>query len=188
MSILKANKRVFQVLLLGLCFSLAACFGGVKNSGKVRGYEPPGRILMQKSFYQVGTLPGSWQRLNLKGAKSVAFYNESHGATLSTAAFCDQAFNDSPLKMLTRHLFPGLEDLEILHQESLKIDGRGALRTWVKASLDGVLMDLDLVVIKKDACLFDFFLIYPTALAVPAQRSVERDFEAFFKGFRFRGF
>ncbi|MCB1215617.1 MAG: hypothetical protein KDK66_09115 [Deltaproteobacteria bacterium] len=165
---------------------LASCLGGVKNSGKVRGYEP-GRVLMKKSFYEVGEVSSDWQLFKLQSA-TVAFYHQDSGSTMATAAFCDQAYNDSPLKMLTKHLFPGLQNLEISHQESFSIDHREALRTWASAKLDGVRVDLDLVVIKKDACLFDFFLIHQGSLPVEIQREVRKDFEEFFKGFVFRGF
>ncbi|HEY0710327.1 MAG TPA: hypothetical protein VGG33_26195, partial [Polyangia bacterium] len=45
-----------------------------------------------------------------------------------------------------------------LARARLPIDGRAALRTRLQGSLDGVPIDLDLVVLKKDGCTYDLQL------------------------------
>ena len=41
------------------------------------------------------------------------------------------------------------------------MDGREALRTVARAKLDGVPRELELVVLKKDGCVYDFALVAP---------------------------
>ncbi len=163
------------------CLLLMACFGGVKKTGKVVGYEP-GKVLTKKGSYQVGLLPDSWYRINLDQAM-VAFRNDPLKSTISTDSFCDQAYDDSSLAMLTRHLFSGLQDIKTLQEQAMTLHGRGALRTLIKASLDGVPVMVEIVVIKKDWCLFDFYLVSPSEQFAQATK----DFEIFYHGFAFSG-
>ncbi len=164
-----------------LVVSLLSCFGGVKKTGKVVGYRD-GRVLTKAGSYAVGSLGPAWQPMKI-GKAIVVFYNSELRATLSTDAFCDQAYNDSSLKQLTRHLFAGLQDLKILEEKDFILDGRGALQTSLEAKLDGIPVRVNTVVIKKDWCLFDFYLVseagnYEKAL---------QDFTTFFNGFSYSG-
>jgi hypothetical protein len=155
------------------------CFGGVRRTGKVVGYQD-GRVMTKDGFYQVGTLPVPWQRVNLEKAM-VAFYNPQLKSTISTDSFCDQAYNDSSLESLTRQLFPGLQDTKVIEQEPMMLSERGGLQTILSANLDGVPVMLNLVVVKKDWCLFDFFLVSETDYFAKASE----DFENFFRSFSF---
>jgi hypothetical protein len=171
----------FPIFLPFVVLSLISCFGGVKKTGKVTGYQP-GKVLTKKGFYRVGELSPDWERI-LKGNAMIAFRNSQFGSSIATDAFCDQAYDDSPLPMLTRHLFAGLQDLKVIKEEPFEMDGRGALRTLFQASLDGVPVKVDAVVIKKNWCLFDFYLVSPPQqyeAAAPA-------FETFYRGFSYSG-
>jgi hypothetical protein len=162
-------------------FLLSACFGGVKKTGKVIDYKP-GLVVTKKGSYQVGELSPDWYRIKL-GLAAINFRNDSFGSTISTDAYCDQAYDDAPLPSLAGHLYAGLQDIKIQSQTPLTLDRRGALRSSVKASLDGVPVQIESVVIKKDWCLFDFFLVGPperVAGAIPA-------FEHFYRGFVYDG-
>ena len=159
--------------------ALVGCFGGVQHTGKVVGYKD-GRVLTKEGFYQVGSLPPEWQRVKLDRAM-VAFYSPDLKSTISTDSFCDQAFNDSSLDSLTRHLFPGLQDTKVIDQQTMTLSDRGGLQTVMSASLDGVPVMLNLVVVKKDWCLFDFFLVSSKDYFDRASA----DFENFFRGFSF---
>jgi hypothetical protein len=171
--------RLLTWFSLFLLLGLVACFGGVKQSGKVIGYEP-GRVLTKDGFYKVGALSGDWLRI-LRGNALIAFRNNDLKSTISTDAFCDQAFDDAPLSMLTKHLFAGLQDVKVLKEQSFNLDNRGALRTLFKGSLDGVEVMIDAVVIKKDWCLFDFYLVSPSAKYAEAAPP----FTEFFQGFAY---
>lgn len=164
-----------------LVFALLACFGGVKKTGKVVDYKP-GRVFTKKGSYEVGPLPEGWYQIKL-GIAAINFRNDRLKSTISTDAFCDQAFDDAPLKALTRHLFDGLQDIKVEQEKPFMMDDRGALRTSLKASLDGVPVRIETVVVKKDWCLFDFYLVSP-----PEQFSAALpDFESFFQGFQYTG-
>lgn len=174
-------KRPFPLMVLVLCFSLSSCFGGVKKTGRVVGYKE-GRVLTKKGHYLVGPLPAAWEQINL-GKAMVAFYNPALKSTISTDSFCDQAYNDSSLKNLTQHLFPGLQDINVIEEQPFQLDRRGALKTLVDAKLDGVPVMVNIVVLKKDWCLFDFFLVSEKAYFSQAAQ----DFEVFYRGFAYTG-
>ncbi len=170
--------RAFAALLI---LGILSCFGGVKKTGKVVDYQP-GRVITKMGYYQVGELPPGWQRIKL-GAAMITLFNESLRSTIATDAFCEQAYDDSPLEMLTRHLFAGLQDIKVKEEKPFMLDGRGALRTLFSASLDGLPVTVDSVVIKKDWCLFDFFLVTPPERHAEASPA----FENFFQGFAYTG-
>ena len=175
-------RKTVQILgPLLVIFCLTACFGGVKKTGKVVGYKE-GRVLTKQGFYSVGSLSPEWERMKV-GKAVVAFYNPQLKSTISTDSFCDQAYNDSSLKNLTTHLFPGLQDTDVVDQEPFMLGGRGALQTLIKAKLDGVPVMVNIVVVKKDWCLFDFFLVSEKDYYARAAE----DFQAFYQGFSFAG-
>lgn len=178
------NRFLSLPTLWILCLTLLAfsgCFGGVRRTGKVVGYRE-GKVLTKKGFYRVGQLPPEWKRIKLEKAL-VAFYNSDLKSTIATDSFCDQAYNDSSLKNLTRHLFPGLQETKIIEEQPFMLDGREALQTVLSANMDGVPVMLNLVVVKKDWCLFDFYLVGEKEHFAPASQA----FENFFGGFVFEG-
>lgn len=172
------RKGMFWVGVILVAVTVG-CFGGVRRTGKVVGYQE-GRVLTKDGFYQVGELPPDWRRVKLDKAV-VAFYHPQLKSTISTDSFCDQAYNDSSLENLTRHLLPGLQDTKVIEQEAMTLSDRGGLQTILSAKLDGVPVMLNLVVVKKDWCLFDFFLVSEQAYFAKASE----DFEKFFRGFSF---
>ena len=134
------------------------------------------------NFYRVGPLPGGWERLRTN-ARAIAFYHPAYRATIYTDAFCGGSFSDAPDEVLIGGMVGGLQELKTLHQEPLMLDGRGALRRRMHAALDGVPLELDAMVVKKDDCLFDFLAVAP----FPADPAVRADFVAFYEGFHFGG-
>lgn len=173
-----AFKNSFGLLAL---LSLVSCFGGVKKTGKVIDYKP-GKVMTKKGGYQVGPLGASWRRVSL-GIAAITFRNRAWQSSISTDAYCDQAYDDAPLAALTRHLFAGLQEIRVESEESIMLDGRGALRTSLQATLDGVPVRLQTVVIKKNECLFDFYLVSPPEYFLEALS----DFESFYQGFAYAG-
>jgi hypothetical protein len=170
------------IALFASFFSTHCFFGGVKNTGKVQSYTP-GLVKTEKGEYKVGILPESWQRTHIPPYRLIAFRNDDLKSTIETDAFCDAAFDDASLKVLTTHLHFDLTDKKIRSEKSLLLDQREALRTVASGKVDGVLIVLDTVVIKKDNCLFDFALV-----ADPKKyEAATADFEKFFEGFRYEG-
>ena len=63
------------------------------------------------------------------------------------------------------------------------LDARGALRTEMRASLDGVPMHFVAIVLKKNGCVYDFININPSPLSSAGKQSVA-EFDRFVAGFR----
>lgn len=156
-------------LLLGLCLSpLAGCASTATFSG---GVFRQGAVA-----YRVGPLPATWQRIRSQGA-NLAFRHDQ-GGTIVVNGQCP-AQDDAPLSVLTNHLLFGLSARRETSRETQTLDGREALRTQVSGQLDGVHVALDLVVLKKDGCLYDLQLISgPDHFAAR-----QPDFTAFLAGF-----
>jgi hypothetical protein len=55
----------------------------------------------------------------------------------------------------------GFTDRQTVSQSRGTLDGREALRTQLAARLDGVPVELVLVVMKKDGCVYDFTYLSP---------------------------
>lgn len=129
--------------------------------------------------YRVGPLPAEWQPQHFKGAQLV--FHHQGGGTIAAGAKCPTG-DDVPLAVLTRHLLFGIETQQELGSDPFTLDGRQALRTRLLGELDGVPVALELVVLKKDDCVYDLQLITaPDALAAR-----QRDFAAFVQGFATR--
>ena len=122
-----------------------------------------------------GTLPASWERVRDRG-DSVA-YHHAGGGTIVSAKSCGDG-DDVPLDVLTNHLLLGIEGRRELGRRSLVLDGRAALRTRLDATLDGVPVALDVVVLKKDGCTIDLYLVAPRA----AYAERRADFDHFVSG------
>lgn len=92
---------------------------------------------------------------------------------------CGGAYEDLSLKRMTEHLFAGLQDVRRSREEIWRLSGREALHTEAQAALDGAPVNLNVLVIKKNECQFDFFAVSSAAHA----EETARDFEQFVKGF-----
>jgi hypothetical protein len=130
-----------------------------------------------QASYRIGELPGYWHRVFVEG-NDLAFSEADTGRALSVNSTCE-GHDDPPLTVLTRHLLMGFTERQELSQQLLPMDGREALRSRHIAKLDGVPVELELVVLKKDGCVFDF-----TYVAPPGQAGARMaDFEALLAGF-----
>ena len=126
--------------------------------------------------YRLGVLPPPWQRIGLRGPDLV--FRHPEGGTIAISAQCP-CRDDVPLHVLTNHLLFGVEAQKEHAREPLTLDGRGALRTQLGGELDGVPIEMDLVVLKKDGCSYDLQLV-----ASPQHIAARRpDFEALVRGF-----
>jgi len=109
--------------------------------------------------YRLGTLPPAWERVSLAG-NDVAWFLEDTGHALSVNATCREQ-QDAPLNVLTRHLLEGFTERQEVTQRLEVVDEREALRSHYLAKLDGVPVELMLLVLKKDRCVFDFTYVSP---------------------------
>jgi hypothetical protein len=164
------------LLLVTSTFVLAACSSGpryVRDDGAlaVRGPE---------THYRVGALPTQWHAVQVAGENDVAFAHDGLDAVVQANARCDDADMDVPLESLTQHLLIGFTERQISEERTVPMDDREARITHVVAKLDGVPREMELVVIKKDGCVYDLALIAPHDHRFGTARS---DFQAFVRSF-----
>lgn len=173
-------KRLLGALFVLLFLWSSSCVFG-PSTKRVMSYRYHNVYLAGKhDYYNVGALSAPWRRFRVK-AYTIAFYNPDVGASISTDAFCGPGYEDSPLATLTSQLFAGVEDYKIVERIEFVLDGRGALRTTVAGSVDGVPLSFDIVVVKKNKCNIDFMCVAPQG----SHSRVATDFETFFSGFHY---
>lgn len=156
-----------RALAVGLALLLGACGGASFRNGIFKSDEV---------HYRVGPVDREWTRLQVSEGQ-VAFVVPGTGATLSAHAECRRT--DAPLRALTLHILNGFTERKVAAERFFSFAAREAMGTSLTARLDGVPMQLEVVVVKKDACVFDF--VY----TAPPERFAERrpDFERFLGGF-----
>jgi hypothetical protein len=130
--------------------------------------------------YSFGSPGSGWVALDQKGAQ-VVWTHADVPAVIHLDSQCQQ-HGDSSIEQFTDHLRIDFRTWKQLSQVVVAMAGRDAVRTVIVGELDGQQeMQLDLIVFKKDGCLFDLQLLTPP-------RSVEvvrADFERVVAGFRF---
>lgn len=171
----RPHLRGFQVALLVLgvgagSLSLSGCASS--------GFD--GRVYHDESMrFRVGPVPSTWRGITVDDTR-LAFRDDSQNATVALNGRCGVDGDDVPLASLTQHLFLQFTDREPIARQALTVDGRGALRTELNASLDGVKKRYIVYVLKKDGCVYDFMYIAAPS-DVPSGASAE--FERFVQGF-----
>jgi hypothetical protein len=170
-----ANRRSFRLKVsatltlpasVGLWLALAACATSSFSGGVYRNSQ---------TAYRVGPLDATWERFHVSDC-NLAFRNPAGGSIMANAT-CD--VRDLPLDVLTNQSLIGLEQKQEQSREVITLDGRAALRTRLSATLDGVPILLDLVVLKKDGCTYDLELVAGARAFVDR----EADFWRFVQGF-----
>ncbi|MDO8527957.1 MAG: hypothetical protein Q7T03_09755 [Deltaproteobacteria bacterium] len=129
-------------------------------------------------YFKVGPLPDTW-KLKMGKNPGIIFVQPKNGSRIATEAMCGGSFEDMPLVLSTAEILIGMKDLRTLKSESWKLNERSALYTKANASLDGVPIQINIVVLKKNECEFDFY-----SIARPSHADqVTSDFLTFVKGF-----
>ena len=131
-----------------------------------------------EASYRVGRLGPEWTPIDL-AQNDLAWRNPADGSIVQVNATCDP-FQDVPLTSLTNHLLIGFTERERRSSALVRLDGREALRSHIRASLDGVPRELLFYVLKKDECTYDFALIAAPGSAFESAATV---FDRFVRGF-----
>lgn len=130
--------------------------------------------------YRVGRLPAGWSQLKIEDAQLA--FRHAEGGTLLANAWCGtDHIEDLPLDVLTNHLLFGVEATRTIQRTPFSLDARAALRSHIVGTMDGVPVELDLVVVKKDGCTYDFQLVTGVTGDYEKRRP---DFEAFYGAFQ----
>jgi len=155
--------RLCLLLLLGAGCSSASFEQGIYDDGVVR--------------YRVGPSPPGWQRVKVEG-NDLAFFHDSLG-TIAINSTCSD-YEDVPEQALMNHLLFGTRERNYRVEETVTLDGRGALHSVVDLELDGVPLTLEVYVVKKDGCVYDLSRISSREAFDPGRPQ----FQALVQGFR----
>jgi hypothetical protein len=164
-----ARRPVLGSAVLALTVSCAACAhsddfdSGVLTKDAVR--------------LRVGPVPAEWRRIRIDDA-DLAFRDEAREASVLLDVRCERRDDDAPLSALTDHLIMGTTEREFESQEVVPFDRREAMRTVLRAKLDGVPMKYDIYVTKKNGCVYD--VVYVAAPGRFAEG--DADFQRFATG------
>jgi hypothetical protein len=163
--------------LVALCVLVAGC-AGWRNYGDT--YVARNR--QREATYRFGVPGQAWRPVRERGFKGVqvAWIEPRSAGVIEIHGQCDEQ-GDSALHQYTDHLRIDWTDWTVVEQREETLVGRTALRTVVTGKLDGVARSSEILVLKKDGCLFD--LRYSTR-----PDSFERgrgDFDRVVRGFRF---
>jgi hypothetical protein len=102
--------------------------------------------------YRVGTPAADWRPLQVSD-NDLAFSGAQLG-TVSVNSTCVD-YEDVPADALINHLLFEMTNRRFVLEETVTLDGRGARHVIVQAELDGVPLEIELFVLKKDGCVFD---------------------------------
>ena len=127
--------------------------------------------------FRVGELPPSWHKVD---SKSDLAFRSNEGGTIYANVDCDPN-QDAPLDVLTNHLLFGV-DVKMEQRAEMTLAGRKALRTRIHGEVDGVPVELDTIVMKKNGCVYDLGL----AAGPDTFDTHEHAFEEFIAGFETR--
>lgn len=140
---------------LGLAFCLSGLVASCSHGRLERG-----SFIKSDVRYRIGEVPPGWKLVKLSG-NDLAYQAVDSGHVMAVNSTC-RDFEDAPLPVLTRQLLMGFSDRQLIQQETHPLDdGRDALFSRYDAKLDGVPTELQLVVMKKDGCVYDFIYLSP---------------------------
>lgn len=120
-----------------------------------------------------GPVPGSWVPLQVQGA-DVAYRDEARMGSALFDVRCHDRDDDAPLGSLTEHLIMGTTERDYQKQDTIPFDGREALHTLLLAKLDGVPMQYDIFVMKKDGCVYDLIYVAPPSSFAQGAQAFEQ--------------
>jgi hypothetical protein len=167
MALAFARLKSSRSLALGLALAAAAvaCGGptfsqGIYDDGTVR--------------YRVGDPGPGWERVDVvDNSRALAFHHDDLGATVSINSTCDE-YEDVPEEALLNHLLFGMKERVFRVDETVTLDGRGALHAVVDVELDGVPVSLEVYLVRKDGCVYDMTLIASRAAFDRARGALAR--------------
>ena len=118
--------------------------------------------------------PDSAQWQVVKFAENdLAWVNKNSAHVLSVNATCGD-HGDPGLDVLTTHLMFGFTERTLKTRQTKMLDGREALFSSYVAKLDGVAVEIELVVLKKNDCVHDFIYIAPAGRAAEHRAGFDR--------------
>lgn len=136
-------KRLALVLLLAGCMPAS--------------YRQARRL---EGRYDLGSPGAGWSVVQPGGADR-AWLNSRLSASIYADSNCGPRYVDTRAQDLATELAAGLVERETLLDEQITVDGREAVRRIERGRIDGLPVQLGLVVTNKDACTYDLALVAP---------------------------
>ncbi|MFA4874536.1 MAG: hypothetical protein WC690_04270 [bacterium] len=172
--------RFSGVLLILAISALSGCIFKAQPFKGVISYRQGKVYIRHDKYYTVGVLADDWRALKTR-ARTISFYNEGLKASISTDAYCGKSVTDRTLDSLSGDIITALEKRQVTNEKNFTLNERGALRQHITGSVDGVPTDVDLVIVRKNYCVFDFYSVAPAG----GNPDVKEAFETFFNGFHY---
>ncbi|MFH0799297.1 MAG: hypothetical protein V2A66_03850 [Pseudomonadota bacterium] len=172
--------RIIAAAFLSASIFAAGCVLGPSSHKGVIGYRPGVVFLKHNQTYRVGILPDGWERTH-PPVRTISFYNPSLRSSIATDAYCGKSVGERRLETLGGEIISAFDDRHMQSETKFDLDGRGALRQRVSGKEDGVPVVVDLVIVKKDGCVFDMYAVMPP----DADPAATADFEAFYGEFHY---
>jgi hypothetical protein len=120
-----------------------------------------------------GPVPAEWTSVRVEGA-DLAFRDEPHEGSALFDVRCGNRDDDAPLGVLTEHLVMGTTERNFDRQDVIPFDRREAMHSVMHAKLDGVAMQYDIYVLKKDGCVYDLVYVAPPGRFTEGSPAFER--------------
>ena len=137
------SARAGRISAACLALALAGCASASFSQGVYRD---------RYTTYRIGSLGTGWQPVHVSD-NDLAFHRARMG-TISVNSTCTE-YDDVPTSALLNHLLFETTQREALLEEVVPIDGRGARHVVMHAELDGVPLEFEVFIVKKDGCVFD---------------------------------
>src|SRR5262245_6830968 len=131
----------------------AGAAGGCSHAprGHIEERADGDRVCAGDVCYHLGSLPEGWRLVHLEGT-AVGYFSDEVGGIIAANATCRDDAEAAPLTTLTRQLLIGYTERTIESQKTVGLDAREALRTRLRAKLDGVPIVLEIYVLKRNGC------------------------------------
>ena len=139
-----------RIALVGLVLLVGCMPAGYRRAKRLEGR------------YDVGSPGAGWAQVDPGGADR-AWLNDRLGSSIYTDSNCGPRYVDTRAVDLATELAAGLVERETLQDEAITLAGREAVRRVERGKIDGLDVQLGLVVLNKDACTYDFALVAPPA-------------------------
>lgn len=146
-------RRGLVLCSLAACLTVGCASGWDGGRVHYRSWQPAWKGQHRDATFRVGS-PGEGWRPHRESGVQVAWRRSGAPAVIQVRSQCDE-HGDSDLASFTDHLRIDFGEWIIDFQKAMELEGREALRSRVQARLDGVPVSLELIVMKKNGCLFD---------------------------------
>ncbi len=153
-----------------VCVLLTGCATGRTLGGLYVNEGKGFRVQLPREGWQVMESPGT----------DLALRDTRSQARMAVSATCPEQ-ETGPLPALVQHLFFGFRQVKRLRQERILLDGAVGLETVVRGRVEGTLIQVRSVVIRRKGCLYDLLFVAPPETF--GTRSV--DFDTFLSGWQF---